>query len=297
MPWHTTQRVGQQSGVPQSKKWIDCFVCLPFLVVTVFFSQSEDTFRSQSEDNEHPTIVDCFISLFFLFSFLLFSSFSPPWMASQDEQLNTAALNGDLEKVLSLCKNPAVDVNWQLGLGFTALYGACREGHVEVVEHLLGHPRINPNLPHRNGATPLMAACQNDHKEVVSLLLADPRIDPNKWDNDQATPLWWASRNDHLVIVKLLLASGREIDTRTRSTLNHKAAAELGKEPRKPLAGPLPPRGSCHDCPDTIETYEMDPNGVRTWLRRELGLPGSFIHFLIPHCTPLCSFTAFICQL
>jgi len=98
-------------------------------------------------------------------------------------------------------------------------------------------------------------------------------------------PLWFACQEGHAAVVQLLLASGREIDTKMRPTFNGTTAAEQGRcmatrktKPkdeteedfqRKKTNGPK--------CADLIDEYEKDPDGVRTRLRRELGLPGSFI--------------------
>ena len=86
------------------------------------------------------------------------------------------------------------------------------------------------------------------------------------------------------MVVQLLLASGRVIDTKMISTLNNKTASEQGRAiatrktkpeneteevfQRKKTNGPK--------CADLVDEYEKDPDGVRTRLRRELGLPGSF---------------------
>jgi len=227
-----------------------------------------------------------------------------------------AAFGGELEKVKSLCSDPALNINWQresngcsvffgaceggdvgvvkylLSLkgidptkpandGGTPFFKACAKGHKEVVSLLLADPRIDPNKPKNTGATPLYMTCQNGHKEVVSLLLADPRIDHNKPNNDQSTPLWMASHNGHLVVVQRLLASGREIDTKMKSTYNNKTAAENGRamgarttkladeteevfQSRK--TGPL--------CADLIDAYEKDPAKVRSQLRKQLCLKG-----------------------
>jgi len=200
---------------------------------------------------------------------------------TKDEQLSSAARKGNLEKVLSLCSDPAVNVNWQNEKGLTALYRACQNGYPLIVEHLLAHPKIDPNLAKHTGATPLFIACQNGHKEVVSVMLADPRVDPNKPWND-ITPLWFACQEGHFVVVQHLLASGREIDTKMVSTFNNNTAAEQGRREvprgandsegdfqRKKTNGPK--------CADLVDEYEKDPDGVRTRLRGELGLPGSFI--------------------
>ena len=49
---------------------------------------------------------------------------------SKEEQLDSAVFRGELEKVKSLCSDPALNVNWQDERGFTPLSGACQEGHV-----------------------------------------------------------------------------------------------------------------------------------------------------------------------
>ena len=194
----------------------------------------------------------------------------------KDEQLYWAAFRGNLEEVKSLCSDPAVNVNWQSENGYTAFSCACHNGHSLVVEHLLAHPKIDPNLRLNKGTTPLFLACQNGHKEVVSMMLADPRVDPNKPDDDQSTPLWMACQEGYLAVVQLLLASGREIDTKMRSTHKNRTAAEQGRPmgerdeddeteedfQRSKIFGP--------QCADLVDEYEKDPDGVRTRLRREL---------------------------
>jgi len=194
-------------------------------------------------------------------------------LQSKEEQLFWASYNGELEKVESLCSDSALNINWQYSQGgFTPLSVACEKGHVGVVKYLLslkgidpnmqqnegatpsfvacqqGHkevvsllladPRIDPNQPQNDGATPFFVACQQGHEEVISLLLADPRIDPNKPQNNQTTSLHVASQNGHLVVVQHLLASGKEIDTKMKSTFNNNTAAEharaIGARATKP---------------------------------------------------------------
>jgi len=170
-----------------------------------------------------------------------------------------------------LLADPRIDPNKPRDTGATPFFMACQNGHKEVVSLLLADPRIDPNkADDDNGATPFFIACQEGHKEVVSLLLADPRINPNKPTNDQSTPLWFASQNGHLEIVQHLLASGREIDTRRRSTFENRTAAEQGRamgtankeadEPegifqRKKTNSPL--------CADLIDEYESEPEHLR----------------------------------
>jgi len=197
-----------------------------------------------------------------------------------------ACTDGDWGTVKKLADDPTVDFNW-IGEDRldTSLHRACRFGHFEIVEVLLARSKIEVNRVNKGGASPFNLACQEGHKEVVSLLLADPRIDPNGPHDEQRTPLWMASQNGHLVAVQYLLASGREVNTRTRSTLNNKTAAEQGRRMvprgpndteetrnRKETNGPL--------CADLIDEYERDPVAVRHQLRRQPGLREHFIGHL-----------------
>ena len=200
---------------------------------------------------------------------------------TKNEQLYAAAFNGNLETVKSLCSDPAVNINWQDEDGFTALYRACENGHSLIVEHLLAHQKIDPNLAEVAGFTPINGACFEGHKEAVSVMLADPRVDPNKPRDDHITPLWFACQNGHLAVVQLLLASGRKIDTKMISTFNNKTAAQQGrwmaialKQTYESDADPPRRKTNGPKCADLVDEYEKDPVGVRTRLRRELGLPG-----------------------
>ena len=181
----------------------------------------------------------------------------------KEHKLWQACTDSDLEVVKELARDPSVNVNWVgQDRGDTPLHRACRfghleivrvllaqeeiavnkgnqgnaspffiacqEGHKEVVSLLLADPRVDPNGTAEDGSTPFLMTC-DDQKEVVSLLLADPRLDPNRPTDNQTTPLWFASQNGHIVAVQQLLASGREIDTRLRSTFNNRTAAEQGR--------------------------------------------------------------------
>jgi len=167
---------------------------------------------------------------------------------------------------------------------------AFQNGHKELALLLLADPRIDLNKPSSYGTTPFFMACQSGHKEVVSQLLADPRLDPNRPTDNQTTPLWFASQNGHLVAVQQLLASGKEIDTRVRSTFNNRTAAEQGRAmgrlttkkndetedvfERRKINGPL--------CADLIDEYESEPGHLRVFhrLRRHPGLREYFIGHL-----------------
>jgi len=202
--------------------------------------------------------------------------------------ISVACDNGHKEVVSLLLADPRIDPNKADDEGFTPFSLASQECHKELVSLLLADPRIDPNKARKDGTTPFCMACQDGHKEVVLLLLADPRIDPNKPWNDQTTPLWVVSQNRHLVIVQHLLASGREIDTRMRSTFKNRTAVEQARATgarttrsaneteevfqRKKINGPL--------CAYLIDEYERDPVAVRHRLRRQPGLREYFIGHL-----------------
>jgi len=192
-----------------------------------------------------------------------------------------------LDIVKALLASAKIEANKGNKGSASPFYIVCQEGHKEVVSLLLAEQRTDPNKAKNDGATPFFIACQEGHKEVVSLLLADPRIDPNKPTNDQSTPLWQASQNGHLVVVQHLLASGREIDTRRRSTFENRTAAEQGRAmgtaekgddetledfERSRTNGPL--------CADLIDEYERDPVATTHRLRRQPGLRDFFIGHL-----------------
>ena len=210
----------------------------------------------------------------------------------KDEQLYWAAFRGNLEEVKSLCSDPAVNVNWQSENGYTAFSCACLNGHSLVVEHLLAHTKIDPNLSNYEGTTPLFLACQNGHKEVVSMMLADPRVDPNKPDDDQSTPLWMACQEGYLAVVQLLLASGREIDTKMRSTHKNRTAAEQGRPmgerdeddeteedfQRSKIFGPK--------CAELIDEYE-ESRWSENQTAKRTSWPSWFVHFSISLDSPV----------
>jgi len=241
---------------------------------------------------------------------------------SKEQKLWQACADGDLEAVRELANDPAVDFNW-VGedRGDTPLHRACRfgwweiaklllvqekievnrgnkggaspfhiacqEGHKEVVSLMLADPRVDPNKPQSDEGISFFVACMRDHREVVSLLLVDPRIDPNKPWTDQGTPLWYASQNGHLVVVQLLLASGGEIDTKRKSLIRNRTAAEQG---RRQVSSPKTATETDEDhrkrkengpkCADLIDEYERDPVATRNRLRRQPGLREHFVGHL-----------------
>ena len=220
---------------------------------------------------------------------------------SKEQRFRDAARAGDLSLLKTLAAGTALNINWQGAIGLTAFNSACWNGHLSVVQFFLTLTNIDVNKPTNDGFTPFFIACQNGHKEVVSLLLADMRIDVNQPNNNQCTPLWSASRNGHLPVVQLILASGREVDTKAKSiagkaTSSNKTAAEIGRYQgsrgssekesqeeyiRRRQYGPL--------IATLIDSYEQNPQQVRTQLRKELGLAETWLESQLGMSLSICS--------
>jgi ankyrin repeat protein len=136
---------------------------------------------------------------------------SPPSQqgSSVDQQaLNDAALNGELEKVKELTMQGA-DPNHIDQEGRTALMFSSFNGHTEIVRLLLnGGAEIS--IRDAMGRTALLYASTGPFPETVKLLL-DHHADPNIVDNDEHfSPLMHAAAEGQLEVVKLLLASGAD---------------------------------------------------------------------------------------
>jgi len=100
-------------------------------------------------------------------------------MASNNERL-LAAAKGDSEDLLLKVfeVHGSYDINFQDGLGNTALHYAARNGSLTVLEHLLEHDGCDVDIQNRiERATPLHLALQNEDEDerlqvVTSLLEA-----------------------------------------------------------------------------------------------------------------------------
>ena len=87
-----------------------------------------------------------------------------------EERLNTAAYNGDIEKIVALLTdNPGLNVNWRDNVyDSTALHHASHEGHAEVAELLLAHPAINVNL--QDAGAHSAGACLSNRKGLCGAI-------------------------------------------------------------------------------------------------------------------------------
>jgi ankyrin repeat protein len=129
-------------------------------------------------------------------------------LAADQQALNEAALNGDLERVKLLLEQDG-DPNGIDPEGRTALMFASFNGHTETVRMLL---EAGAEVATRDamGRTALLYACTGPFAETVKLLL-DYQADPNIVDHDEHfSPLMHAAAEGQLEVVKLLLKSGAD---------------------------------------------------------------------------------------
>jgi len=129
---------------------------------------------------------------------------------TKEQQLWTAATDGDLPTVELLCSDPTVDVNWTSGERMDSpLHRSCRFGKTPVAVFLLAHPRVDLNLLNNRGCTPFYIACQEHSTDIVRILMAHPGIDVLHPHRQGHTPFSKSCGQGHLDIVELLLADPR----------------------------------------------------------------------------------------
>ncbi|KAI5885294.1 ankyrin [Schizophyllum commune H4-8] len=104
--------------------------------------------------------------------------------ASNNERLMAAARDDNVEMLLEIFEQGGFDINYQDGLGNTALHVAVSHGSTDVLEHILSHEDCDVDPINRiEKATPLHLAVQVDHPELRKYLVeslleagADTRI-------------------------------------------------------------------------------------------------------------------------
>ena len=85
--------------------------------------------------------------------------------------LMIAALNNQLDVVISLKNHPGIDLNVQSRTNnYTALHEAVFNNHPAIVSQLLSDDNINANLKGYNNDTPLKMAIDENHHECVKIL-------------------------------------------------------------------------------------------------------------------------------
>lgn len=165
---------------------------------------------------------------------------------AQGDDLNNAAMNGDLPRVKTLLAKGA-DINAKDHDGMTALMLASITGHVDVVQVLLAKG-ADVETKENDGATALILASENGFTEVVKALLAKgadvnarlttkmvatggPPIGnlvPMRVTKDGRTALMLASGSGYLEVVKALLAKGANVNAKAYDGTTALDAATAG---------------------------------------------------------------------
>ncbi|XP_071142171.1 uncharacterized protein [Mytilus edulis] len=159
-------------------------------------------------------------------------------MEDCNKKLYTAAEDGDIE-TLKLCLENGADIDYQAGLGGTALMYAASEGHLEICRLLIdrgckiditnfrgtalmyaaigGHLEIcrllidrgcKIDITNRYGQTALMKAARGGRLEICSLLI-DRGCKIDITESDGETALHIAAKRGYLQITRCLVEQGR----------------------------------------------------------------------------------------
>ncbi|TRM70611.1 ankyrin repeat-containing domain protein [Schizophyllum amplum] len=104
--------------------------------------------------------------------------------ASNNERLMAAARDDNVELLEEVFEQGGFDINYQDGLGNTALHVAVSQGSTDVLEHILSHDDCDVDPINRiEKATPLHLAVKVEHPELRKYLVdslleagADTRI-------------------------------------------------------------------------------------------------------------------------
>ena len=81
-----------------------------------------------------------------------------------------AAINNQLDVVISLMNHPGIDLNVQNCVNYTALHWAVLYNHPAIVSQLLSDDKIDASLKDRGNRTALKCAIDREHAECVTIL-------------------------------------------------------------------------------------------------------------------------------
>jgi len=128
--------------------------------------------------------------------------------ASTNERLLAAARTDNEELLLQVFEEGGFDINFQDGLGNTALHNAVSNGSTDVLEHILSHEDCDVDPINRiEKATPLHLAAQLEDPElrryvVESLLDAGANISIKNKNGDTALDLIPSNDNETRALIR-----------------------------------------------------------------------------------------------
>lgn len=135
--------------------------------------------------------------------FLVFSvAIVPAWALDLNDNLLTAAENGQIDTVKELLKkgaNPKVKDQYDR----TPLMLAAHGGHTAIVKILLDSNVVDINAQDKTGYTALIYGAFYGHIDIVKALL-DKKADTTLKDKDGDTALTYALIKGHSEIIKML---------------------------------------------------------------------------------------------
>ena len=150
----------------------------------------------------------------FLFSLIVFLSFSSSAYANNNERLYYASKGGYLQAAKDLIEKKRVSVHYaNPHTGETALHAASNVGNLAMIKYLI-EKGANVNSRSRDGITPLHEAAARGDIATMQFLLS-------KGANEKAAtvkgwvPLHHAARFGHIHATNLLLQRGTPIYLRT----------------------------------------------------------------------------------
>ncbi|KAI0066521.1 ankyrin [Artomyces pyxidatus] len=120
--------------------------------------------------------------------------------ASNNERLLAAARQDNEEMLLEILEEGNFDINFQDGLGNTALHYAASLGSTDVLEHILSHDECDVDPINRlEKATPLHLAVKLEDPELRKFVvesLLDAGADTRIKDKEGDTPLDYVPADD-----------------------------------------------------------------------------------------------------
>jgi len=172
-------------------------------------------------------------------------------------------------------------------LNMTPFYIACQRGQNEIVRLLLNDQRVDVNRKNDLGEAPFYVACEKGQTDVVRMLLDNKRVETNVSLSDGVTPLFIACQNGHIEVVQHILANERELDI-NKKCHNTLTALDISKERSNSirkfnLETEEEFQKAKKNCPIIVvllESFQKNPNEIRTKLRKQLGLPRTIFSFL-----------------
>lgn len=127
-------------------------------------------------------------------------------------ELCSAAVNGNLNLVISAIKKGANVDGAQEGNNHPPLNLASKKGHLKVVEALINHnANINKMDNCGYGYTPLHQACKKGHFEIAKLVI-EKGANINATDCNGQTPLHLACKKNYIDIASLLIENNADVN-------------------------------------------------------------------------------------